>query len=405
MEIDAIRKEILDAVQYRNLVCVSGRRWGKSTLAMIWLLDGTIHPGELRWVIFPTYRQAKLVMWPMMKIFFKTYPQAKVNESELSITLSGAKFELKGADNEDSLRGVTLGMNGSNAVVLDEYAYMKPKVFEEIIMPMLATSKGRALFVGTPSGYNHFHDYYLKGQGSDPNWKSWQFKTIEHGYVDAEEIELAKKNMDARSFSQEFEATFETVQNRAAYNFDRNTHLKSDAESSPKVYAGCDFNVDWMTAVKVYEYTDQTIHYADEIRLTNSNTEEMAREIKKRWPEVNTIFPDSAGSARSTTSNRSDHQILRDFGFKVIARKANPSVKDRLNALNRKLKDANGKISMTVDPSCVYLIKDLEQCQRDKSGALDKRSDDSLSHALDACSYLIAYKWPIVKQLGTSVQW
>ena len=130
---------------------------------MIWLLDGTIHPGELRWVIFPTYRQAKLVMWPMMKIFFKTYPQAKVNESELSITLSGAKFELKGADNEDSLRGVTLGMNGSNAVVLDEYAYMKPKVFEEIIMPMLATSKGRALFVGTPSGYNHFHSYFLKG--------------------------------------------------------------------------------------------------------------------------------------------------------------------------------------------------------------------------------------------------
>ena len=55
--------------------------------------------------------------------------------------------------------------------------------------------------------------------------------------------------------------------------------------------------------------------------------------------------------------------------------------------------------------SCKYLIKDLEQCQRDKSGTLDKRSDDSLSHALDACSYLIAYKWPIVKQLGTSVQW
>tara|TARA_R100000655_G_scaffold35282_2_gene68659 strand:+ start:510 stop:1721 length:1212 start_codon:yes stop_codon:yes gene_type:complete len=403
MEIDAIRREILDA-RNKYLCLVSGRRWGKSSLALIWLLDGTIRQTERRWVIFPTYRQAKLVMWPTMKTFFKKYPQAKVNESELSITLNGATFELKGADNEDSLRGVTLGMNGSNAVVLDEYAYMKPKVFEEIVMPMLATSKGRALFVGTPSGYNHFHDIFLRGQGGNPNWKSWQFKTIEHGYVDAEEIALAKENMDARTFSQEFEATFETVQNRAAYNFDRNIHLKSDAESSPKVYVGMDFNVDWMTAVKVYEYTNQTIHYADEIRLTNSNTEEMAREIKKRWPEVNTIFPDSAGSARSTTG-KSDHQILRDFGFRIIARKANPPVKDRLNALNRKLKDANGKISMTVDPKCLYLIKDLEQCQRDKSGTLDKRSDDSLSHALDACSYLIAYKWPIVKQLGTSVQW
>ena len=160
-----------------------------------------------------------------------------------------------------------------------------------------------------------------------------------------------------------------------------------------------------MTAVKVFEYSDQTIHYADEIRLTNSNTEEMAQEIIKRWPEVKRVYPDSAGSARSTTSNRSDHQILRDFQFQVIAKKANPPVKDRLNALNRKLKDANGKIGMTVDPKCLYLIKDLEQCQRDKSGSIDKRSDDSLSHALDACSYLVAYRWPIVKQLGTSVQW
>jgi len=45
----------------------------------------------------------------------------------------------------------------------------------------------------------------------------------------------------------------------------------------------------------VFEYSDQTIHYADEIRLTNSNTEEMAQEIIKRWPEVKRVYPDSAG--------------------------------------------------------------------------------------------------------------
>jgi len=403
MELDSIRKDILDD-KARHKCLVSGRRWGKSTLALMWLLDGTIHPGERRWAIFPTYRQAKLVLWPMMKSFFRKYPQAKINESELSIMLSGATFELKGADNEDALRGVTLGMNGSNAVVLDEYAYMKPLVFEEIVLPMLSTSKGRTLFVGTPSGYNHFHDIFLKGQGGDPLWKSWQYRTIDHGYVDVDEIEQARRNMDARTFSQEFEATFETVQNRAAYNFDRNIHLRTDAETSPTVYCGMDFNVDNMTAVKVYEYTDQTIHYSDEIRLSNSNTEEMAKEIIKRWPEVRRVYPDSAGSARSTTSNRSDHQILRDFQFQVIAKKANPPVKDRLNALNRKLLNANGKVGMTVDPKCNYLIKDLEQCQRDKNGSLDK-SDAALSHALDACSYLIDMKWPIERKVGKSVQW
>jgi hypothetical protein len=46
--------------------------------------------------------------------------------------------------------------------------------------------------------------------------------------------------------------------------------------------------------------------------------------------------------------------------------------RDRLNALNRKLKDATGKLRMTVDPKCKYLIKDLEQVQRDRNGGIDK---------------------------------
>ena len=126
--------------------------------------------------------------------------------------------------------------------------------------------------------------------------------------------------------------------------------------------------------------------------------------MNKIAPGIN-VYPDSAGSARSTTSNRSDHQILRDHSFNVIAKKANPPVLDRINALNRMLKDANGKIRMTVDPSCTYLIKDLEQCQRDRAGKIEKNKDISLSHALDACSYYIALKHPIVKKTMLNQQW
>jgi len=137
--------------------------------------------------------------------------------------------------------------------------------------------------------------------------------------------------------------------------------------------------------------------------LTNSNTEEMARAMKKIAPNIPT-FPDSAGSARSTTSNRSDHQILKDHGFQVIAKKANPPVIDRLNALNRMLKDANGKIRMSIDPRCINLIKDLEQVQRSRDGKIDK-SDIALTHMLDACSYYIAYRHPIINRQPMSVEW
>ena len=310
---------------------------------------------------------------------------------------NGAELAVKGADNEHNLRGVEL-----TKCVMDEMAYIKPHVWEEIIMPMLATTQGEVLFIGTPSGYDIMYELYTKGQ-AESDWKSWQFKTIDGGFVPKEEIERARRTMDEVIFRQEFEGSFETTGNRAAYNFDRTIHCIKSGELSSYLWWGVDFNVDYMTAVLACQYTDNTIHFFDEIRLKNSNTEELAIEMKKIAPSVE-CYPDPAGKARSTTSRRSDHQILRDHGFLIRAKKAHPSHIDRLNALNRKLKDAEGKVSMTIDPSCVYLIKDLEQCQRDKKGGLAKDNIE-LTHALDACSYAIAHKFPVRRMIGTTVSW
>ena len=267
---------------------------------------------------------------------------------------------------------------------------------------MLATTQGSVLFIGTPSGYDIMYDLYTRGQ-SEPDWKSWQFKTIDGGFVPAEEIVRAKRTMDATLFRQEFEASFESTGNRAAWNFDREVHVKQAKELSKKLWWGCDFNVDYMTAALACEYTDGTIHYFNEIRLKNSNTEEMSRKMKAIAPDIE-CYPDPAGSARSTTSRRSDHHILRDFGFLIRAKKAHPSHIDRLNALNRKLLDADGKVTMTVDPKCIHLIKDLEQVQRDKKGGIDK-SQIELTHALDACSYVIDYRWPVISKASKIMKW
>jgi len=395
---NAVRKEIIND-PHRFKVIVAGRRWGKTHLAIMWLLSEEIMENNSLWYIAPTYRQGKMIAWPVLKRLFRHHSEAKINESGLSVILSnGAEICIKGADNEDSLRGA-----GINKVILDEYAYFKPYVWEEIILPMLATSKGQAMFIGTPSGYNAMYDLYLKGQ-SDTDWKSWQFKTVEGGFVEKDEIKRIRSNMDGRLYRQEMEGSFETTGNRAAYNFDREIHLKKAEDIAPTKWIGMDMNVDYMTAVLACEYTDGTVHYYDEIRQSNSNTEAMSKAMRKKWPEVTTIYPDPAGSARSTTSHRSDHSILRDYGYAVWAKKSHPSHIDRLNALNRKLVNANGDVTMTIDPKCKYLIKDLEQVQRDKKGGIDK-SNIELTHALDACSYAIEYKWPIIRRIGESVVW
>ena len=175
----------------------------------------------------------KMVSWSILKDIFAK-KDVSINETELSITLNnGAKIELKGADKPDSLRGVSTTM-----VVMDEYSYMKENVWGEIIQPTLAETKGNALFVGTPTGVqNHFYDLFVKGQSKGGDYKSWQFTTLDGGFISSEEVENAKKNLDKRTFEQEYLASFLTAANRAAYNFSRDIHCRV-MDKSPKNVLG-----------------------------------------------------------------------------------------------------------------------------------------------------------------------
>ena len=72
---------------------------------------------------------------------------------------------------------------------------------------MLSTSQGHALFIGTPKGFDHFRDAYLLGQpDGDPSYRSFMFTTAEGGNVPLEEIAAAERELDPRSFRQEYKA-------------------------------------------------------------------------------------------------------------------------------------------------------------------------------------------------------
>ena len=393
-KIDAKRREILnDPARYK--IVSSGRRFGKSYFSFLFLLNKPLEANERRWIVFPTYRQAKMVSWNLLKGIFAN-KQATINETELSITLdNGAKIELKGADKPDSLRGVSTTM-----VVMDEYSYMKENVWGEIIQPTLAENKGSALFVGTPSGLNHFYDLFVKGQSNDSDYKSWQFTTLEGGFISEDEVENAKKNLDKRTFQQEYEASFLTAANRCAYNFNRDTHCRV-MEKSPRMFWGIDFGVaSYMTALLMCENTAGEVYVFDEIGLQNSNTFELAKLMQEKGRGL-PCYPDPAGKARTSNSTKSDHKILQDAGFTVIAKKSNPTQKDRLNALNRMLEDATGKHKLFINPKCKNTIRDLELCTLDNGQIL---KTETLSHFLDGLMYPLEYRYGFKGQ-AKAIQW
>jgi len=189
----------------RFKIVAAGRRFGKSYLSA-WLLLIKAIQSESKDVFYiaPTFQQAKDIMWHMLKELGRDLiAQAHENTAVLTL-VNGRKIYLKGSDRPETLRGVGLAY-----VVLDEYASMKPVVWEQIIRPTLADVKGEAFFIGTPAGKNHFYDLY-KDALEDDDWEAFQFNSTDNPYLPAEEIEASRKTMSSMSFRQEFEASFET---------------------------------------------------------------------------------------------------------------------------------------------------------------------------------------------------
>lgn len=194
-----------------KVVC-AGRRSGKSRKACYDLiLEGLKCPtGSAVMYVAPTQGQARVIIWDLLLDIGRDVIQAShVNNMEVTL-VNGIKIYVRGADRPDTLRGVSLTF-----VVLDEYADMKPIVWEQIIRAALSDKKGRALFIGTPKGRNHFYDVFQQGKEDSPTYdeefKSWSFFTADNELIDPKEIEAAARTLSTFAFKQEYLASFDTI--------------------------------------------------------------------------------------------------------------------------------------------------------------------------------------------------
>ena len=189
----------------RFKIVAAGRRTGKSRLAAWKLILNAlqVERGHVFYVA-PTQGQARDIMWStLLELGHEVIKNAHINNLQITL-INGATISLKGADRPETMRGVSL-----KYLVMDEYADMKPSVWEQILRPALADQKGGALFIGTPMGRNHFYDLYMYGDmGDDPTYKSWHFTSYDNELLDPEEIDMAKKSMSSFAFKQEFMASF-----------------------------------------------------------------------------------------------------------------------------------------------------------------------------------------------------
>jgi len=383
----------------RFRVLVTGRRFGKTHLAIRELCRYATEPNKLVWYVAPSYRMAKQIVWDKLKNKLLDLNWVdRYNETDLHLILkNGSKICLRGADHSDSLRGV-----GIDFLVLDECADIDKKAWTEVLRPTLSDTQGSALFTGTPKGLgNWLHDIYINKK-TDSNWDSFQFTTLDGGQVPQVEIDQAKKDLDDRTFRQEYMASFETYSGQVYYNFSEanitTAFMKTGDQIPNTILIGMDFNIDPMSACVAFKHKEQLIIF-DEISIYGSNTDEMVQEIRTRYPNKNIIcYPDPAARQRKTSAGgRTDLSILQNAGLQVKARTSHTPIRDRVNAVNSALKSADGTVKVKIHPACRNILKSLQK-QIYKPGTSIPDNNENLSHMADATGYLIDYIYPVRTQ-------
>lgn len=424
----------------RYVVCVAGRRFGKSIIAVEKLIQyALVNPNSESLAICkdnsivekiyrkPISKQLKSI--GLLEDVHYTYQKSKktfqfhitnedntINESTITL-VSCNKFS----------RGLTL-----NFVVFDEYDYLDvPNLWEEEIEPTLLTTGGKALFISTPNGTaGELKKMFDRGKDTDyPEYNSWQFKTLDNPFIDPKEVEKKRKQMHPKLFRQEYEAAFEDIEKKIVYKFDKNIHTNNvPIHPDRDICIGCDFNVGYMCWVAFqivpksylssiqlpegYSFQDEVVVYIKEFKYQDWNVDNQIEVVKDWLQQINyegtlNFYGDASGKSRHSSQkiDETSGQFLTEWitvdksfpnSFRFTDN-INPGQRNRGNILNSKVLNADKEIGIIINSDLKETIKDFESAQWDDTGFHINKSQErvGIGHLFDAASYPIAYEFDL----------
>lgn len=196
-----------------------------------------------------------------------------------------------------------------------------------------------------------------------------------------------------------------------AFNYAMHVQPAPDIEPRRPLCWMLDFNVEPMVSL-VGQRVGRIFRVHRELILEEGSVSEMGRFFRTEYPTHRAevwIYGDSTGKNRDAQTAKTDYQLLMNelrgypVPLKLKVPDSNPRVPDRVNAVNRALKDEYGEIGVEVDPSCEEFIADLEGVLRDPKGGIKKtfnKSDPYIkrTHTSDAFGYWVTFEQPVTSE-------
>lgn len=363
-------------------------------------------------ILVPSYKSYKRDLLPELKeLCHVNRIRASYNKSDFIWTFPDTKstvYVFHSTPEGDGIKGPNLAWFIANELNLcHKMSYLAALGrirLKEAKLPQMASS-------GAPEGFDWCYEYFLEETRVDSDVIFASSRDNPH--LSDAYVKMLESSYDPQMVKQYVDGIPVNLNKLAClYAFDRKKHVgKVERLKDYPVWVSLDFNVSPMAATLYNRvpfahinrtgylgYTHQ-LRAFDEICLQSSNTEELCKVLKEKLYlpdqgidyEGTIIYPDPAGIARSTKSNFSDIDILRENGFKNIKYKTKLSVRNCLNAANAFV----AKDMLIVDSHCRNFIQDAEQCVfREGLFEIDK-SNPQRTHWLDGFKNMIDYEFPV----------
>lgn len=315
---------------HRFCVLVTHRQMGKTVCAVNHLLKQACMlnlPNGRYFYVAPFLKQAEMLVWDYFKRFtapLAAMPTAsgqiknllQINEAKLSLRLpNGAVVRVLGADNPDAMRGTY-----ADGIVLDEYAQIKPNVFNEIIRPMLTSRKGWCVFLGTPKGQDQFYDVYChaaKEFAANPHGEWWagMYRADQTGIIAQDELARIQTETPENLFRQEYLCDFTASRTDVLIPIDlvlaaqKRFYNEYELRGAPKIL-GVDparFGDDRSVIIRrqgLQSFAPRVLAKLDNVQLAGL----VAQEIKDFRPDA--VFVDAGQGAGVI-------DVLRSLGYEV----------------------------------------------------------------------------------------
>ena len=417
---------------------------GKSkSLVMEAIKLAYLNPGVLGLLAAPTYR---MLMDTTLREFTTTLAEHKIphvfkgGDMTLTLTEPNSAILLRSMEAPERLRGTNLGWFG-----IDELTYCREESWlrlqSRLRHPKARIKRGFAVW--TPKGRDWVWRMFISGKRVK-NFHCIQARPFENRAVldvTPDFYENLKLQYDEKFYRQEVLGEYLDMFGGAVYHSfsgEHNVRQNLDFDPSRPLIWCMDFNINPMTATlcQCHEaHGRKRVHVLREIVLPESHVIEMCKEFVRRtaeWQkglpggrplEVQVYGDATGGNPTAATQGETCWSLIerfmsqqRDYRCSFRYGRSNPSVVDRINAMNAMLcsfgdgyKEAGAR-SLFVDDRCGELILDFEDVawKVDAAGIMypeiDKGKNGKRTHLSDGLGYYIWQEHSITAKSGTAVR-